>query len=188
MRSLLGVLLALISPPAFPDVNHGEDNEIGNCLVRSHIDGFTEEITSILIVCRNDGEDPDELIYFRLDYYPVYDVADAFFFDYNLGVNGGEPNVVFRFDDKPARRLRDGTWSGVTLGLAQFALQDTANDLSDLLTEINNSIAIRYRIGVRIGNSEYNGDVKKVSFPDEVQKLVNDFIGRIKDAGLSIGR
>ena len=161
------------------DVNHHEDLAIQNCLVRSIIDSFTDEVTDIMLACNDIGEDDFDSSIFRIDYYPRYEVFEISVFDYAQGVNRvidpGKlyPEAVFRLDEGQAQRLTEGGYSP-NVGMIQMIFED--GDYSDLLAEISSAQRIRYRVN-------RGGDVRGVPLPDGISDLVAEFVRRIEDTG-----
>ena len=167
------------------DVNHHEyDIAIQNCLVRSVIDSFADEVMDIILACSDIGEDDFDSSIFRIDYYPRYEVFEISVFDYAQGVNRAidpgklYPEAVFRIDEGQAQRLTEGGYSS-NVGMIQMILE--GGNYSDLLAEISLAQRIRYRVN-------RGGDVREVPLPDGISALVAEFVRRIEDAGFNVRR
>ena len=175
---IVGVIFLLGAIPSSADVDHSKDREIGNCLVRSYIDDFAEEIANILIMCNGDRDGGP----IRVDFFPATLVAQVSLWDTQLGTSAWArdvtriPEVVIRFDDRSAIRLRQGVWSDSTYGMGSFSIQ---SGLSEILDEMASAEKVRYRITY---SKDYIGDVKEVHFPHEMADMVEEFVFRVKDS------
>lgn len=182
----IGIILSTILSTVYgtADVNHHEDLVIENCILRSFVDDFADQVTDILFSCEQIGENDNESSIFRIDYYPRHRIFEITVFDLEQATlratDSGQlyPEGIFRLDERPAQRLIEGRFSP-RVGMVQMLLE--GGDYPALFADIGSSDIVRYRVNRR-------GNIKQVEFPDNVSQIISEFVRRIEDAGFDSKR
>ena len=166
IKCALVALLVALTPLAGAEVL-GEDYVAGECMVRTFVDDFTDELNSVVTLCSSE----DQEAAFRLDFYFESDAMLLTAFDYEHdGEEGDATAIDVRIGTHTAMEFL-GEWEpGLLEHVVSAALSD--DEMIAILDQlIDGSDQFIYRIE--------GGRTRRVPLPEDMFSILEEFANRL---------
>ncbi len=166
IKYALVALLVALTPLAGAEV-FGEDYVDGECVVRTFVDDFTDELNSVITLCSSE----DQEAAFRLDFYFESDAMLLTVFDYEHDAENGDATALdVRIGTNTAMEFL-GEWEPGLLEHVVSAVLSDDEMIAILDQLIDGSDQFIYRIE--------GGRTRRVPLPEDMFSILENFANRL---------